>query len=57
MLLIGVVILGILALACVMPGMLLAPDQSLNVTYKGEEHGAKGTWNWDKLNDKGPEPF
>jgi len=62
-LLIGVVVLGLLAIVCVSPGMLLAPNQSLNLTYKGDERNAsisKGTWNWDKLNDRddrGPEPF
>ena len=63
-LVVGVLILGLLALACLTPGMLLAPGQSLNFVYKGNKRNAeigKGTWNWGKLNgdddDTGPEAF
>jgi hypothetical protein len=44
-------VLVVIAIACVSPGMLLAPGQKLGCTYTSEEYG-KGTWNWGKLINK-----
>lgn len=50
-----VVLLAIVAIACVSPGVLLAPGQKLSCTYAKGEHDItveKGTWNWGKLDKK-----
>ena len=51
-LLIGVVVLGLLAIICVGPGILLAPNQSLHLGNRSASV-EKGAWNWDRLNNRG----
>lgn len=42
-------ILFAIAIACILPGMLLAPNRELNFIYKKEDVTVKATWDWGKL--------
>jgi len=42
-------ILFAIALICILPGMLIAPNQQLDFTYKKEDVNMKAGWDWGKL--------
>jgi len=50
--LVCIAILFAIAIVCILPGMLIAPNRTLNFAYEKEDVNVKATWNWGKLNKK-----
>jgi len=38
-----------IAIACILPGVLMAPNRELNFIYGKEDINVKATWDWRKI--------
>jgi hypothetical protein len=48
-----IAILLAIAIACILPGMLIAPNRALNFVHEKKDVNVKATWDWGKIVTKG----